>query len=161
MRETPENLPKPFKKQSPIPENKTLTQTSKTCARFATNYSVATPQSSGSNPDRSPVAQWGKHAELSFLPAPRPLSPSLCLQGSAQNPCPARRRRKAPCGGEGVQKSQYWLKFASIQNPCPAGVDRKPRAAEMVFRNHNTGPNSHLYALYEQGVYALYAQGIY
>ena len=88
---------------------------------FWSNFCVATSQSWGSSPDRSPIAQWlnMRISPASCLPAPRPLPPSLCLQGSIQNPCPARRWREAPCGAGGFQKSQYWPEFPSIQNPCP------------------------------------------
>ena len=59
------------------------------------------------------------HADLSCLPAPLPLPPSLCLQGSIRNLRPTQRWRNAPCGGGGFQKSQYWPEFPPIQNPCP------------------------------------------
>ena len=122
MRETSENLPKPSKNLPLAPKIKTLAKTSaKTVSFFEPISGVATPQPSASNPDRSPVAQWLKMriSPASCLPAPWPLPPGLCLQGSIQNPCPARRRRKAPCSGEGFQKSQYWPKFPYIKNPCP------------------------------------------
>ena len=81
------------------------------------NFCDATSQSWGSNPDRSPVAQW---LNMRISPASCLPAPSLCLQGSIQNPCAARRRREAPCGAGGFQKSQYWPEFPSIPNPCLA-----------------------------------------
>ena len=122
MRETSENLPKPSKQLSPGTKNQNPRENfAQNCPFFEPISGAATPQPSGSNPDRSPVAQWlnMRISPASCLPAPASQLPGLCLQGSIQNLCPAWRWRKAPCGGGGFQKSQYWPKFPSIQKPLP------------------------------------------
>ena len=121
MRETSENLLKPSKNSSLGTKNQNPRENfAQNCPFFEPISGVATPQPSGSNPDRSPTAQWlnMRISPASSLPAPGS-DPSLCLQGSTPNPCPARRWRKASCGGGGFQKSQYWPKIPSIQNPWP------------------------------------------
>ena len=96
MLETSDNLPKPSQNQSPGTKNQNPCENiTQICFIFGHFL----------------VAQW---SNMRISPAYCLLPP--CLQGSTQNPCLARRRRKAPCGGEGFQKSQYWPKFPSIQN---------------------------------------------
>ena len=98
MRETSKNLPKPFKKLSPRTQNQNprenLTQN---CLFFLQTSGVATPQPSGSNPDRSPTAQWlnMRISPASSLPAPGS-DPSLCLQGSTPNPVPGPALAESP-----------------------------------------------------------------
>ena len=110
-------------------------------APFLCNFCVAASQSWGSNPDRSPVAQW---SNMRISPASLPPGVhSKPVPGPALAESPVRRGRfseitilaeillhskslagpllgEAPCGGEGFQKSQYWPEFPSIQNPCLA-----------------------------------------
>ena len=124
---------------------------------FWTTSGAATPQPSGSNPDRSPTAQWlnmrislasrlpaaGSQlpAPGSRLPAPGCRLPAPSSQGCAsqllasRGPVktlsgPARRWRQAPAAGKVVRNQHRGRNFASIQNSCAAarpGAGGKPR----------------------------------
>ena len=90
-------------------------------ALFLNNFWCCNTTTWGSNPDRSPVAQWlnMRISPASCLPAPASRLPGLCLPASAS---------RGP--------------FKTRARP---GVGGKPRAAGEVFRNHNTGRNSPLF----------------
>ena len=85
---------------------------------FLNNFWCCNTTTWGSNPDRSPVAQWlnMRISPASCLPAPASQLPGLCLPASAS---------RGP--------------FKTRARP---GVGGKPRAAGKVVRNHNTGRNS-------------------
>ena len=100
----------------------------------------------GSNPDRSPAAQWLNMRILlasrlppgSQLPAPGSRGPVKTLSG------PARRWREARTAGKVLRNQHRGRNFAYIQNSCPEAPARRcrqARASGKVFRNHNSGRN--------------------
>ena len=103
---------------------------------------VATPQPSGSNPDRSPIAQW-----LNMRISPASQLPGLCLPASASRG-PFKTRARPGVGGKPRAAGEVFRNHNTGPNPplfktlARASVGGKPRAAGKVFRNHNTGPNS-------------------
>ena len=109
------------------------------------NFCVATSQSWGSNPDRSPVAQW-----LNMRISPASRLPGLCLPASASRG-PFKTRARPGVGGKPRAAGEVFRNHNTGPNSPPfktlarAGVGGKPRAAGEVFRNHNAGPNSPLF----------------
>ena len=91
MRGTSEDLPKPFKNHPLEPKIKTLAKSSLKTEPFLDNFCVATSQSWGSNPDRSPVAQW---SNMRISPASLPPGVhSKPVPGPALAESPVRRGR--------------------------------------------------------------------
>ena len=119
MRETSKNLPKPSKKLSPGTKNQNPRENfTQHCPFFEPISGVATPQPSGSNPDRSPIAQW-----LNMR-----ISPASRLPGVGG---------KLRAAGEGFRNHNTGRNSPLFKTLARAGVGGKPRAAGKVFRNHN------------------------
>ena len=150
MRETSKNLPKPSKKLSPGTKNQNPRENfAPNGTFFWTTSGVATPQPSGSNPDRSPIAQWlnMRISPASCLPAPASRLPGLCLPASASRG-PFKTRARPGVGGKPRAAGEVFRNHNTGPNSplfktlARAGVGSKPRAAGKVFRNHNIAPNS-------------------
>ena len=144
MRETSEHVPKPSKKSSPGTKNQNPRENlAQICPFFEQISGVATPQPSGSNPDRSPVAQWlnMRISPASCLPAPASQLPASASRG------PFRILARPGVGGKPRAAGEVFRNHNTGPNSPPfktlawPGVGGKPRAAGKVFRNHNTGRN--------------------
>ena len=123
MRETSENLPKPSKKLSHGSKNQSPREDlAKNFHFFWPTSGVPASRSWGSNPDRSPVAQW-----LNMR-----ISPASRLPGDGGT---------IRTTGEVFRNHNTGSNSPPFQTLGP-GVGGKPRTAGEVFRNHNTGPNS-------------------
>ena len=150
MRATSENLLKPSKNLFPGTKNQNPRKNCAQISPFVEQTSgVATPQPSGSNPDRSPVAQWlnMRISPASCLPGPASQLPGLCLPASASRG-PLQTRAQPGVGGKPRAAGKVFRNHNTGRNSPTfkklgrPGVGGKPRAAGKVFRNHNIGPNS-------------------
>ena len=109
---------------------------------FFDNFWCCNTTTWGSNPDRSPIAQW-----LNMRISPASRLPGLCLPASASRG-PFKTRARPGVGGKPRAAGEVFRNHNTGPNSPPfktlarAGVGGKPRAAGEVFRNHNTGPNS-------------------
>ena len=104
---------------------------------------VATPQSSGSNPDRSPAAQW---LNMRISPASCRLQlPASASRGPVKTLSrPARRWRQAPAAGKAVRNQHRGQEIAYSQNSCVVAPPRRwwqARVAGKVLRNQHRGRN--------------------